>query len=143
MRTHRLSAVLAAVLGLAALQVVVAGPAAADHTLDVSEDGCFKGTITLGIPIILRTDRVVIRTLRDGRVQARCHFRGLPPRIDHPDFPGTTWVRPSRATRVTRPSDCSINTDDVRAIGGRADAVITPAGTLKVTCTWTPPFATP
>ncbi|GAA2722306.1 hypothetical protein [Cellulomonas aerilata] len=144
MKLGRLPAVAAAAAALTTIGIAAAGPAAADHTVDIDvDDGrCVKGPRSLGIPIRLDADRSTVRTLRDGTIVTRCHFRDLPEVVRHPDFPDP-WIRPDRATRFSKPANCSLTGGGFSEVFGDAEVVVTPAGTLKVTCTFTPPFGPP
>jgi hypothetical protein len=142
MRIQQARTVLVVALAVAAAPFLGVGTAAADHTIDVdvTGSGCVKGGMALGIPIKLETDRSIVRTRGDGSVRATCHFKGLPERIDSEDF--GTWVRPSVATRLAD-GICALHGEGLELVFGDGTALVTPAGTLKVECTFTAPFTGP
>ena len=95
--------------GLGALAVLVAGagPAAADHLVDVRSSGCTAGPFGADVYDIVRTTRVTLVDDGQGTVTATCHFTGLPARRWSEPV-GQMWYRPPPGT-VTPIDICVLN----------------------------------
>lgn len=127
--------------------VVLAGPAAADHVVTISPDGCSAGVFTFDVYGDVSTrspNHVTITERPDGSVVATCIFRGIPKQRAYEDFPEwETWTRPAPGT-VQDVTGCVIWDDD--PVAGYEEwygqGIVTwgPGGNATTTCEFDPSY---